>query len=78
MSEEHIQNLIEASDKDDLDDESESENLNETPPPSTRAKKVLIWNPENKVFEIDEKDLAELRDGYFKEDKSMREFEKMY
>ena len=77
MTEEHKQNLIENPENDNLDDESDSVDLNEIPT-SSRVKKVLYWNHDAKAFEIDDKDLEELRVGYFKKETDMQRFELMY
>ena len=83
MTEEQTQNLIEAPEapktpeNENLDEESVSDNQSEQAPPSSRAKKVLKWNKKELKFEIEEAELAKLRD-FFKKDTQMREFENMY
>lgn len=56
----------------------DGEDLDDILPPSSRVKKILKWNKEREVFEIDETHKQQLKSDHIKDEAQWAEFEKLF
>jgi len=62
----------------DTNDHLDAEDLDDILPPSSRVKKILKWNKELEVFEIDDQNKAQLKSDHIKDEAQWNEFEKLF
>ena len=56
----------------------EQEGIEDIVPPSSRVKKILVWNDRTLKFEMEQKHIDELRQNHITDERNWNEFQKMY